>query len=142
MHIAEFFQQYSSHDSVITQVQFSPQQQMLTIILDLCNYMQRTFHKGDRETIQGTLTFNGVDQLRTEPDPSILNVKDNVKDGLNDDSDAGILQVTVIPTHAAERLIVKIVLAVTDYKAKREETCVLEFLSSSVDWKPDPAPAE
>lgn len=127
MRLSEFFEHYNLHDSVAEALRFVPAEQLLTMNLELCNFMQQSFREGDPEIIGGQLTFRGVDKVEAVPDLSLFSME----------TDAQILEAGPISTGTAVPIKVRMVLESADYKNKRSQWFALEFPTSDVEWKPD-----
>lgn len=131
MTLIEFFREYSLHDSSAAKIEFSSHNRTLTLSLELCNFMQKTYRENDPEIVEGTLTFFNVEHLAIEPDSSIFDLKEG--------ADAGIIQAKLIHPKDANSPEVQMVLELADHKTRSNGVFVMEFKSSNVEWTPTSA---
>jgi hypothetical protein len=129
MRLAEFFQRFYLHDSVIERIEYSPGDATLVLDLELCNFMQPSYQENQPETMSGSLAFIGVQGLIADPDLSFFAWGPNVN--------GEILKAGLSPRDNARLLpYVKIVATVSNYREKSKTILVLDFLASAVEWRP------
>ncbi len=60
MTIQELTNKYYFHDSMITNVNYSENEQKLEISIDFCNWAQEWYKQGEPEMLKLKLTFDGI----------------------------------------------------------------------------------
>ncbi len=67
MSINEFLRKYYLHDSLVDKVEHDKVNNKVLINIDLCNWLQNDYSKGDSEMIKGVLEFCNISNYYSEP---------------------------------------------------------------------------
>lgn len=68
MDIQTFLNSYSLHDSLLEQARWDPEKHEVTLIIDLCCWLQKTYSEGQPETALIKVSFHGVSSYLYEND--------------------------------------------------------------------------
>ena len=104
MKLAEFFEKYNLHDSIIEDLKYIPGEMKLVINLELCNWKQSFYESTEPEMKVGSLVFWGIAYFQAEPktlsidsneilDVSLFPSKDAVKIIFTNCNDVGTIEV-------------------------------------------------
>lgn len=134
MNAVDLLRSMSFHDSVINRINFDHAANELHLVIELGNYNQNTYDATrDPEIILGELVFSGISDLSHQPDNALIPWSGGI--------DGEIIDLEAVPT-GEKSVNIKLVIAVTNYQSKTNETSVFWFKAADVMWRPDPsAPA-
>ncbi|SFS45545.1 hypothetical protein [Marininema halotolerans] len=74
MEISKFVMSYDLHDSNVEKYTYLSQEHKVILDIELCNWRQRAFQKGQSEITMKRLIFDDVEDVQIEP--SNLEIKD------------------------------------------------------------------
>ena len=131
MNAVDLLRSMSFHDSVVNRINFDPTSRELHLAIELGNYNQSTYDATkDPETIPGELVFSGISDFNHEPDSALVPWSAGV--------DGEIIDLDADPAGEKD-FNVKLVVTVTNYESKTNETLVFWLKAADARWQPDPS---
>ncbi|HEX3044152.1 MAG TPA: hypothetical protein VHY08_05305 [Bacillota bacterium] len=66
MKITQMLSEIDFHDSIVTKIDYFPQENRLIIGVELCNWRQKIYKKGDPEILLGSIIFKNVSRYQMD----------------------------------------------------------------------------
>lgn len=128
MSAADLLGAISFHDSVVNRITFHPESHELRLVIELGNYNQSTYDVArDPETVPGDLVFRGISELAVEPERALA--------PWSLDMDGEIITLDT-ERHVDGNFHVKLVVVLTDYRSRINETFLIRFKAADATWQP------
>jgi hypothetical protein len=129
MDALQLFEAMEFHDSGVDDFTWNASSGVLKLTIKLCNFMQDNYdEKKDPENTLGELVFTGVHDVICDPENALA--------PWGKETSREVLQFKATPVDEG-RSRVTLVLSVTDFQPRTNDTHVIEFETDDVTWRPD-----